>query len=93
MGLSLEGMRELCGIRQDQKDILLPLNRFENFNNNNEVKGKQDLNIVKHEIKLIRDALESTQYNQIQAASLLGISRDALIRRMKKHDIRINKYF
>ena len=62
-----------------------------NFNNNNEVKGKQDLNIVKHEIKLIRDALESTQYNQIQAASLLGISRDALIRRMKKHDIRINK--
>ena len=62
-----------------------------NFNNNNEAKGKQDLNIVKHEIKLIKDALESTQYNQIHAASLLGISRDALIRRMKKHDIRINK--
>jgi two-component system, NtrC family, response regulator AtoC len=62
-----------------------------NFNNNNETQGTKDLNIAKHEIKLIRDALESTQYNQIQAASLLGISRDALIRRMKKHDIRINK--
>jgi DNA-binding NtrC family response regulator len=62
-----------------------------NFSNNNQTKGKQDLNIEKHEIKLIRNALESTQYNQIQAASLLGISRDALIRRMKKHDIKINK--
>ncbi|HEX7411393.1 MAG TPA: sigma 54-interacting transcriptional regulator, partial [Bacteroidales bacterium] len=36
-------------------------------------------------------ALEACNYNQIQAARLLGISRDALIRRMHKFNIRISK--
>jgi DNA-binding NtrC family response regulator len=36
-------------------------------------------------------ALEACSYNQIQAARLLGISRDALIRRMRKFNIRISK--
>ena len=51
----------------------------------------EDLNMVQHEIELILRALTVTDYNQNQAANLLGISRDALIRRMKKHDILIQK--
>ncbi len=53
--------------------------------------GNKDLNIYNQEVKLIQEALESTQYNQMKAATLLGISRDALIRRMRKYNITINK--
>ena len=52
---------------------------------------KKDLNIMQHEIKLIQEALQNSQFNQIKAATLLGISRDALIRRMRKYNISINK--
>ena len=62
-----------------------------NINHNNESQSKNDLNIINQEIKLIQEALENTQYNQIKAATLLGISRDALIRRMRKYNIKINK--
>ena len=62
-----------------------------NINTNHESQNLNDLNIIKHEIKLIREALENSQYNQIKAAALLGISRDALIRRMRKYNIAINK--
>ena len=44
-----------------------------------------------NEIKLIRKALQSCKYNQKAAADLLGITRDALIRKMKKYDISIGK--
>jgi transcriptional regulator with PAS, ATPase and Fis domain len=50
-----------------------------------------NLNIDNKEIDLILKALKSTNYNQNQAANLLGISRDSLIRRMKKHKITIQK--
>ena len=35
--------------------------------------------------------MKKTNYNQKKAATLLGISRDALIRRMKKFHIKIEK--
>ena len=57
----------------------------------NPSQGKNDLNIHTQEVKLIQEALENTQYNQMKAATLLGISRDALIRRMRKYNITINK--
>jgi len=47
--------------------------------------------IRESEIGLIRQALKETAYNQQEAADLLGITRDAFIRRMKKYHIRITK--
>jgi len=52
---------------------------------------KQNLNLEINEITLIKKALNTTKFNQNQAAKLLGISRDALIRRLKKHQIKIQK--
>ncbi|MPN17052.1 Limonene hydroxylase [bioreactor metagenome] len=43
------------------------------------------------EIKMIVEALHNSKYNQSAAADLLGISRDALIRKMKKYNISVNK--
>jgi len=43
------------------------------------------------EIKIIIEALHNSKYNQTAAADLLGISRDALIRKMKKYNISVNK--
>jgi DNA-binding NtrC family response regulator len=48
-------------------------------------------NLDENESNLICEAMENTNYNQKKAAKLLGISRDALIRRMKKFNIRIEK--
>jgi len=44
-----------------------------------------------NEIKNIRKALQSCNYNQQAAADLLGIHRDALSRKMKKYSINISK--
>ncbi|MCL3782194.1 sigma-54-dependent Fis family transcriptional regulator [Prolixibacteraceae bacterium JC049] len=52
---------------------------------------KQSFNLKETEIQLIHAALKSNNYNQTAAAMLLGISRDALIRKMKKHNIFIKK--
>ncbi|MBE9512381.1 MAG: sigma-54-dependent Fis family transcriptional regulator [Bacteroidetes bacterium] len=57
---------------------------------NNESPG---LNIFENELYLIREAMKKTNFNQKKAAVLLGISRDALIRRIKKYNIKINKNF
>ena len=43
------------------------------------------------EIYLIRKALNRCNFNQKAAAEKLGISRDAMIRKMKKYDISIKK--
>ena len=60
-----------------------------------EVSGEKSatpgLNIFDNEVHLIKDALEKTDYNQKKAAVLLGLSRDALIRRLKKYHIKIHK--
>jgi DNA-binding NtrC family response regulator len=44
-----------------------------------------------NEIKLVRKALQISKYNQQAAADILGITRDALIRKMKKYDINVFK--
>jgi DNA-binding NtrC family response regulator len=49
------------------------------------------VNLKNNEIQMIQKALQSVKYNQKAAADILGITRDALIRKMKKYNIRINK--
>ncbi len=44
-----------------------------------------------NEIKSILEALRACNYNQTAAAGLLGISRDSLIRKMRKHNISVYK--
>lgn len=44
-------------------------------------------NLKSNEIKIILEALRTHNYNQTAAAEAIGISRDALIRRMKKYNI------
>ncbi len=53
---------------------------------NNEV-----VNLKTLEIKIIRKALQNNKYNQQTTADILGITRDALIRKMKKYDISVTK--
>lgn len=48
-------------------------------------------NLKLQEIDMIRKALISTKFNQKAAADVLGITRDALIRKMKKYNISIGK--
>lgn len=50
-----------------------------------------DVDLKKNEIKIIKKTLSDCNYNQKQTADILGITRDALIRRMKKYDIFIQK--
>lgn len=49
------------------------------------------LNLEEQEQTLILAALNECGYNQVMAAKMLGISRDSLIRRMKKFNITVNK--
>ncbi len=51
----------------------------------------EEFNLKNQEVKLIRKALEECSYNQKAAAELLGITRDALIRRMKKYNISVDR--
>jgi DNA-binding NtrC family response regulator len=48
-------------------------------------------NLEENESNLIRLALKLKNYNQIKTAEILGITRDSLIRRMKKYGISVNK--
>jgi DNA-binding NtrC family response regulator len=49
------------------------------------------VNLKNQEIDLIRKALQSTKFNQKAASDILGITRDALIRKMKKYNLTIGK--
>lgn len=49
------------------------------------------LNLEEQEQNLILHALNECNYNQILTARMLGISRDSLIRRLKKYNIKIVK--
>jgi len=49
------------------------------------------LNLQENEIKLIRLALRNFNFNQKKASDALGVTRDSLIRRMKKFNIKIKK--
>jgi transcriptional regulator with PAS, ATPase and Fis domain len=53
--------------------------------------GNESVNLKNNEVQTIHKALQSVKYNQRAAADLLGITRDALIRKMKKYNIVINK--
>ncbi|MCX6247610.1 MAG: response regulator [Bacteroidetes bacterium] len=55
-----------------------------------EIRG-ETLTTQDKEMLLLRKALKEKSFNQKAAAEVLGISRDALIRRMKKYNIRIKK--
>lgn len=50
-----------------------------------------NLNIEDNEKRLILLALERSDYNQNSASQILGISRDQLVRRLRKYDIKIQK--
>lgn len=49
------------------------------------------LNLEEQEQNLILHALNECNYNQVLTAKMLGISRDALIRKLKKYNIKIVK--
>jgi len=49
------------------------------------------IDLKTQEIDLIRRALNNCKYNQKAAADSLGITRDALIRKMKKYNIHISR--
>ncbi|MCX6267660.1 MAG: sigma-54 dependent transcriptional regulator [Bacteroidetes bacterium] len=53
--------------------------------------GPEMINLKFQEIELIRKALISNKFNQKAAADDLGITRDALIRKMKKYNLTIGK--
>ena len=65
---------------------LNPIHSLEISEADNEV-----VNLKFHEIDLIRKALLTTKFNQKAAADILGITRDALIRKMKKYSLSIGK--
>lgn len=51
----------------------------------------KSLNLDENEIRLIKLALRNASYNQTLASGMLGISRDALKRKIKKFGIEIQK--
>jgi DNA-binding NtrC family response regulator len=55
------------------------------------VSASTGLSLDNQEQDIILRALKASNNNQLRAARLLGISRDALIRRMRKYNIRISK--
>jgi DNA-binding NtrC family response regulator len=48
---------------------------------------QHSINLKMNEINLIRKALKKSNFNQNAAADALGITRDALMRKMKKYEI------
>jgi DNA-binding NtrC family response regulator len=55
------------------------------------IQATKNLNLEDIEKYAIREALQNNNFNQLIAAGVLGISRDALIRRMKKYNISVYK--
>jgi len=53
--------------------------------------NNESLNLKNTEIALIRKALKKCKYVQQATADELGITRDALIRKMKKYEIIVQK--
>ncbi|MDP2338156.1 MAG: sigma-54 dependent transcriptional regulator [Bacteroidota bacterium] len=54
-------------------------------------KEKINFNLEENESDIIRMALKAQNYNQKKTAEVLGITRDSLIRRMKKYGIHVSK--
>ena len=64
---------------------------FNDWKKTRELAPNDNLNLEYNEKLLIHKALEKANFNQIQAAKYLGISRDSFIRRMRKFKIAIDK--
>jgi len=63
-------------------------------NNSVKIESQQqtiNFNLEENELSLIRLALKEKNYNQNKTAELLGITRDSLIRRLKKYGIKVSK--
>jgi DNA-binding NtrC family response regulator len=75
------------------KGNLLGINDFSVKFQKTELNGlKEDIEDLRNnEIKMIRKALQNCKYNQKVTADVLGITRDTLIRKMKKYNITISK--
>ena len=65
-----------------------PVRQQKSTSNSNHV---ELVNLKSNEVNIIRKALQSCKFNQKAAADKLGITRDALIRKMKKYEITISK--
>ena len=63
------------------------LSSADDLGKSSELVELDNLNLEEHERKLIVYSLEKSQYNYQKAADLLGISRHALSRRLKKYDL------
>ncbi len=64
---------------------------FDERKETNEFTLNDNLNLEHNEKLLVQKALEKANFSQIKAAQYLGISRDSLIRRMRKFKIEIDK--
>ncbi len=53
----------------------------------------RNFNLLKHEIDLIKDALQENDFNISATAEVLGIQRMALSRKMNKHNISVKASF
>ncbi len=82
-----------------ERAIILCKNEFlteNDFMTNDSIKHeaksvKMNYNLEENELNLIRLALREKNYNQNKTAELLGVTRDSLIRRLKKYGIQVSK--
>ena len=65
--------------------------RFKSHKTEKVVLNDEIVDLKINEIKMIRKALQMSKYNQTSTADMLGITRDALIRKMKKYDINVSR--
>jgi len=65
--------------------------RFKSHKTEKVVLNDEIVDLKINEIKMIRKALQICKYNQTSTADMLGITRDALIRKMKKYDINVSR--
>lgn len=65
--------------------------RFKSQKTEKAIPKDEVVDLKLNEIKMIRKALQICKYNQTCTADMLGITRDALIRKMKKYDITVIK--
>jgi DNA-binding NtrC family response regulator len=65
--------------------------RFKSHKTEKVVLNDEIVDLKLNEIKMIRKALQMCKYNQTSTADMLGITRDALIRKMKKYDINVSR--
>jgi DNA-binding NtrC family response regulator len=65
--------------------------RFKSHKTEKAIPKDEVVDLKLNEIKMIRKALQICKYNQTCTADMLGITRDALIRKMKKYDITVIK--